>query len=231
MEEMEEMDGWVKGGSTMRSGRMVDIIVFGSTKLQLLLLKILNLNLFLPEESFMLKDKLLASQFSRLPRLLQHHEWCQSGGGLGGSSYFHRDPRNLHPRSRWDAGFNWSIFPSGGCDGGMGPWLHWSLLAGEESSKPLLARPYVGMLRPCQPCVGIVRKQQPWENYTKIVKVWVVSQIIICVGCTYSSVDCFRPVPTCNMKSPLFLLESSHIELSKSWSGAALSWLICWLQL
>lgn len=170
-------------------------------------------------------------QFSRLLRLLQHHEWCQSGGGLGGSSYFHRDPRNLHPRSRWDAGFNWSIFPSGGCDGGMGPWLHWSLLAGEESSKPLLARPYVGMLRPCQPCVGIVRKQQPWENYTKIVKVWVVSQIIICVGCTYSSVDCFRPVPTCNMKSPLFLLESSHIELSKSWSGAALSWLICWLQL
>jgi len=53
------------------------------------------------------------------------------------------------------------FFPSGGCDGGMGPWLHWSLLAGEESSKPLLARPYVGMLRPCQPFVGIVRKQQP----------------------------------------------------------------------
>ena len=39
------------------------------------------------------------------------------------------------------------FFPSGGCDGGMGPWLHWSLLAREESSKPLLARPYVGMLR------------------------------------------------------------------------------------
>lgn len=91
-------NGWM--GSKVDDAKWSNLLknCFGSTQSCSFSYFILNLNLFLPEESFMLKDKLLASQFSRLLRLLQHHEWCQSGGGFGGEFLF--SPRSKESASK-----------------------------------------------------------------------------------------------------------------------------------
>ena len=108
MGEMEEMDGWVKGGRC--SGEWLNLC-FRSTLFPHcsgFSYFILNRNLFFSEQKLHV-ERQMASQFggksvSRLPtstllRCLQHHEWCQSGGGQF-LFLIHQDPRNLHPRSR-----------------------------------------------------------------------------------------------------------------------------------